>query len=334
MKKLLSVTIMVAFLVSAYGEEESWSNVFQRALMNYYRGEYNKAYDLVKESIKEDVPGGEVHRCIALMRKSFVKMNDMVEPVFEMNLKAKESIKMLESGEEGCENPGQLVVLAALQYHRTYDSNIPSRSTLDLIIEGKSVWRDWAIWERGRLLAQKAVSSREEYGVVQYTVGEEVRYGCLDDFPSITISARVAEGLLRENPSSYMGETIRKELYYYRTMSIRRNIAQLLRNEWGDPLRDDIFPLSPVQIELLERMNEEMENVGGEFSDKVLEIEDARARLDEWLWDGRGSSQDVIRGYLDKLCDYGGILDEDVLVWLKELPSPEARTYQVVEEKQ
>ena len=62
-------------LLSLQMETRDWRKVLYRGLQLWYQGEYEKCYTLIADAVRNSRPGPEVHRCLALMRLSFLQMH-------------------------------------------------------------------------------------------------------------------------------------------------------------------------------------------------------------------------------------------------------------------
>lgn len=309
----------------------AWSGILHQGLMLYQQGDYTNTFSLVEEAALQNPPGPEVHRCLVLMRKAFLRKHGLTAPVNEWPSSAQKEIDALESVRE--KTLGQLVVLAVLKYRRSRNSEaaLPSEALLDRVIESGSPWRDWALWEKARILSEVAWVPTEEWGVVYYGDPGRRRIGCLDDQPVYTIPARAAEDVLRRDPDTYMGDAMRLQLYLYRLTVVRQAFSTLARNEWFTREQTPTFPLRDEQMTLVRDIEGKLKALSETFPADVLSLATAEANLDEFLWQEVGSPARVIPAYLKQLVKVYGedVLSTPVTKWLAELPPVRAVQYKV-----
>jgi hypothetical protein len=333
------IAMAIICILSSYGSVRAadeqgtpWSGILHRGLMLYHKGEYTNAFALIKQAVNERDPGPEVHRCLALLRKTFLRINGLRDPVTKWTPTASAVIAALEA--EPHPTDGQVAMLAVLEYHHANDTPEAKRadSPLDILIEKQSPWQDWACWEKARTLAEKAWVPSEAWGVVQYEETPHARIGCLDEMPILTIPARAAEEVLRRNPGSYMSDEMRKQVCLYRVTVARKQIAALAKNEWftGDQ-SCGLFPFGENQVQILKAIEGQMNTLSRLSASNALALAAAEAKLDEFLWHESSSPRRAIPEYLKKVLEVRGksYLSPDVAEWVTSLPSVPVVKYEV-----
>ena len=321
---------------NAPGETHDWESLLYQGLRLCYQGEYRSAFEMVEKAVRSEKPGPEVHRCLALMRHAYVQTRGQHLTVSEWKTSVAEDLGRLEALKE----PGDadLVILATLKYaHVCHAGSIlTSEPFLDKLIDPvrKSPWRDWAYWEKARVVASKAwVSTRTAWGSVEFLQGDTRQIGCLDDHPDETLPARAAQAFLKENPDSYMGDTMRKELCHWRVMRAYRGIHELIQNEWySNGSQMGLFPLSEEQVQLFKKTEETFAAISALAPEDVRRLMTAEGALDNLLWFAHPAPKRTIVAYLKAVLEVRGpaALPEDVHRWLSGHPEVEKPGHRVV----
>ncbi|HUS98622.1 MAG TPA: hypothetical protein VMX97_18000, partial [Hyphomicrobiaceae bacterium] len=284
---LVAATATAALPSSRWHEnaDTTWERCLYKGLQLYCQGEYRATFNLIEKAVRSAKPGPEAHRSLALMYKAFARVSSLQTPVGEWNESAKQYLDRLEALKEPSD--ADLVILAALKHvHvRSAPSTPTSEPFLDKLIDParKSPWRDWAYWEKARVVASKAyVSTRIAWGSVEFLQGDTRQIGCLDDHPDETLRARAAEAFLKENPDSYMGRAMRTDLYYWRLFEARRALARFAKNEWyvGDR-GNDVFPLTDDQLKHIASARASLSALARLFPESSEKLGQAESRLDE-----------------------------------------------------
>jgi hypothetical protein len=340
-RSLMATGILASLaLISTGAEPESggekaydWARLLCRGLYLCYQGEYQNAFEMIQSAVRSKDPGPEVHRCLALMYHAFARTHGLYMPVTEWNPSAKEYLDRLEVLKE----PGDadLVILATLKHvHMRSAPRTPSSEPfLDKLIDPvrKSPWRDWAYWEKARVVASKAyVSTRIAWGSVEFLQGDVPRIGCLDEYPAETLRARAAQVFLKDNPDSYMGRTMRLELCLWRVTQARRALAQLAGNEWfTDGAKAEPFPLSEEQVRLVKGAEESLAALSRLFPESVRKLATAETGLDDYLW--LGLSNRAVVKYLKTVVEVRGkdAMPVEVYEWLSSVPVVKEPEYEV-----
>jgi len=204
---------------------------------------------------------------------------------------------------------------------------------LDKLIDParQSPWRDWAYWEKARVVASKAwVSTRIAWGTVEFLQDDTRRIGCLDKHPDETLRARAAEKFLKQNPNSYMGHTMRLDLCLWRVTRARRAIGQLAENEWfTNGAKATPFPLSEEQVRLVKGAEESLAALSRLFPENVRKLATAETDLDDYLW--LGLSNRAVVKYLKTVVEVQGkdAMPVEVYEWLSSRPVVKEPEYEV-----
>jgi len=333
---LLCLVLSASICFAADEDRNPWLGVFQRGLMLYQEGDYTNTFALVEAAVLEHPPEQEVHRCLALMRKAFLRMHNIREPVNAWTPSALKEIRKRES--LSMRTDRHLVILAAVKYQRSQNGDIAPVTVplLNQIIEMKpeSSWKDWAYWEKARVLAGRAWVPTTAWGVVEYGSDSRRRIGCLDDSPLISIPARAAESFLRQKPSTYMGKQMRLDLYLYRTTVARRALAKLAKDQSSSSEKksDEVLPLEENQMVILREAESKLDALSHSFPKDVLRLLTVEAEIDDFLWNVAESKR-VIPEYLKLLQEIRGrgVLLPHVAKWLADLPLLSAVKYEVYE---
>ena len=318
---------------NAPGETHDWESLLYQGLRLCYQDEYQNAFEMIQNAVRSKDPGPEVHRCLALMYHAFARSHSLYMPVTEWNPSAKEYLDRLEALKEP--DDADLVILATLKHvhMRSAPRTATSEPFLDKLIDParKSPWRDWAYWEKARVVASKAyVSTRIAWGSVEFLQGDVPRIGCLDEHPAETLRARAAQMFLKENPDSYMGRTMRLDLCLWRVTRARRAMAQLAGNEWfTDGAKAEPFPLSEEQVRLVKGAEESLAALSRLFPESVRKLATAETGLDDYLW--LGLSNRAVVKYLKTVVEVRGkdAMPVEVYEWLSSVPVVKEPEYEV-----
>ena len=275
-------------------------------------------------------PGPNVHRCLGLMRRAFIRIHKQEYPVRRWDASAEKHLKQLES-KESPSDP-DLVILACLRdvdvKHGTAEPT--TEPILDKLIDParKSPWRDWAYWQKARVIASKAWTWPNDVGSVVFRFAEKRRIGCLvaRSTPSLTIRARAAEACLKKHPQSYMGDVMRVELAEWRWREAAAAVRELVNNRWYTAEGDlEGFPLNKKQLELLTQAEANVFAAGKLFPKAFLEVFVAEDKLDRVFWEG-GSTRRIPEYFRTILKVKGKqALSAEIRQWLATIPIPEGR---------
>lgn len=341
-RSLMATGILASLALTSTGAEPEndgekaydWARLLYRGLYLRYQGEYQNAFEMVEKAVRSEKPGPEVHRCLGLMHHAFV--NSSGERLLAWKASVAENLDRLEALKE----PGDadLVILATLKhvYLRSEAGMATSEPFLDKLIDParKSLWRDWAYWEKARVVAFKAyVSTGLAWGSVEFVQDGTRLIGCLDDHPDETLPARAAQAFLKENPDSYMGDTMRKELYHWRVMRAYRGIHELIQNEWySNGSQMGLFPLSEEQVQLFKKTEETFAAISALAPEDVRRLVTAEGALDNLLWFAHPAPKRTIVAYLRAVLEFKGpaALPEDVHQWLSGQPAVEEPGHRVI----
>ena len=212
-----------------------WHQTLCRALMLYHEEKYSETFSLIEKAIREQSPGPEVHRCIALLQKSFAKMHKVDDPVMKWTTSAQEYMHALKGKTDKQES--DLLILAALK-SSIHGSDRVLEIPEELILlanpkpRNKGVWSDWARWALTRQWCDSFFVTEEACGVVIIDVGGKRVRAVLAESPVPTVKGRCAMAILRDTPNTYMGRQLRFELLNWRVAQAERGLCELGANEW------------------------------------------------------------------------------------------------------
>jgi len=333
---LVAATAAAALPSSRWHEnaDTTWERCLYKGLQLYYQGEYQSAFEMIQSAVRSEKPGPEVHRCLALMRHAYVQTRGQHLTVSEWKTSVAKDLGRLEAPKEPSD--ADLVILATLKYaHVCHAGSIlTSEPFLDKLIDParKSPWRDWAYWEKARVAASKAyVPPKFTWGSVEFLQGDVRRIGCLDEHPAETLRARAARVFLKDNPDTYMGRTMCRELYYWRLFEARRALARFTKNEWyvGDR-GNDVFPLTDDQLKHIASARASLSALARLFPESSEKLGQAESRLDELLWFSRPSPKRTIVKYLRTVLEVRGkdAIPPDVYQWLSSVPVAKEPEYE------
>lgn len=309
---------------------EFWQTTLHKGLRLYYEGKYQEVFDLIDKAVHSAEPGRNVHRCVALMRRAFIGIHKQEEPVRSWNPSAEKHLKQLES-KKSLSDP-DLVIVACLRdvYVRAPTAEPTKVPILDKLIDParNSRWRDWAYWQKARVIASKAWTWTGDLGTVVFRLAEKRRIGCLADryTSSLTIRGRAAEAFLKKHPQSHMADVMRLELVEWRWRKAAVAVRELVNNRWYTGEGDlEGFPLNKKQLELLTQAEANVIAAGKLFPKVFLEVFVAEDKLDHILWVS-GSTRDIPEYFRTILKVKGKqALSAEIRQWLATIPIPEGR---------
>ncbi|GAF85049.1 unnamed protein product, partial [marine sediment metagenome] len=281
-------------------------------------------------AVRSAEPGRNVHRCLALMKRAFIGIHKQEEPVRKWNPSAEKHLKQLES-KKSLSDP-DLVIVACLRdvYVRAPTGEPTMEPILDKLIDPtrNSRWRDWAYWQKARVIASKAWTWTGDLGTVVFRLAEKRRIGCLVDryTSSLTIRGRAAKAFLTKHPDSYMADVMRHELAQWRWRKAAVAVRELVDNRWYTGEGDlEGFPLNKKQLELLTQAQANVYAAGKLFPKVFLEVFVAEDKLDRVFWEG-GSTRRIPEYFRTILKVKGKqALSAEIRRWLATIPIPERR---------
>lgn len=321
--------------MNAYGQDgqkSPWPKVLKRGLMLYCQGQYSNAFDFVYGSLSTNAPAPEIDRCMALLRKSFVSMHNLREPIDAWNSSSQAALSALEAVPDPTDT--HIAVLAILKYHGPTEigSSNACETLLDTLIRKEGPWHDWAVWRMSIHLGERAMTPCESWGVVRLNEASHNGLAVLDDSPSLSVPARAATELLKSRPDTYMYEELCEQICLYYITIARRSIMHLAEQEWLSSSRTSgPFPLSPAQKLMLRGVEGGMADFSMSFCSNTVARAEAEARLDDVLWHESGDASRVICEYLKQVAASEGMgaFPPDVAEWLLHLRKTSVKKYDV-----
>ena len=316
-----------------FNENTIWELALYEGLMRIHQGQYKETYEYLSQMVQKQKPGAEVHRCIALLRLAFAKMHGVKETAGEWGKSAQQQIGLLESKEN--KSDGDYVLLAALKYvdERQGGALAISKPYLDYLLlpTTKSLWADWAYWEKTRLTSRTIWAIGDELGIVTCEVGKNKQLGCLvvsdcDGEPERTIRARGASVFLNKHPHSYMARQMRIEILDDRKQSLSRALEVLSRGDWYlDGQTDGLLALTTEQFrELRKKTYSDLKALDAKIPACVTSLFRAEYQLDDFLYSGKNApGEDSIINYFQGVNESRGrkSIPESILKWLDSMPA-------------
>ena len=303
-----------------------WHQILCRALMLYYQDKYSDAFALIEKAIREQAPGQEVHRCIALLQKSFAKVHKLDDPVVEWTPSAQDYIGALE-GKKGKQD-GDVVLLAAIKGLILDKDRARHQIPNELMelagrkVKNNGTWSDWAQWAVVRHWCESFYVTEKDCGTVIINVGGQDFRAVLTNAPIPTIKARCAVTMLRERPGTYMGRQLRGELLNWRIAQAEKALSELGSNEWmtDSRQRHEIVPFDRGIEQRLIEIKNSFSGIGEAISKDYITLVNAEIQLDNLLWDD-GNKRSIV-AYIRVLVPVAEprVVPEDVRQWLKGLP--------------
>ena len=327
------VITLLALAVTAYGGEDaseySWDALFCRGLASFYEGNYTNVFAQIQDAVRHRRPASDVHRAIYLMRKSFLAMHGLREPVSQWTSSAETDIrKIARLSRDSDEDKVVLVVLRSAM-----DSDFQKRPEndpmpiLEFLIDPqhRSLWRDWAYWEKVRLVASKTCVPTDAWGTSLVVRAGTEWVGCLSATPEQDIMARAAETFLRENPKTYMGRVMREQLFRARFEAASRALRDLEKNEWFTCLQtNDACPLSDRQIAYVSNARTNLTLFGTSMWESACRRQAMERRMDEFLLCGHLKARYEIPKYFQARKGIPDMphLPPEVTSWLASVAAP------------
>ena len=215
-----------------------WESILYESLWLHCQDKHQEVFDLVENATRSRDPGAEVHRCLAMMRRSFIDLTKTPEPIHHYSEKAKAYIDGLDRRKDKA--IPDLVILSVL-IPREQSLDWVTEPLLDKIIESGSPWRDWAYWEKARVVGLKASDSTHPWGLATYECHGREYTACSTEIPKEAIAGRAVIKFLQDNPRTYMRDVFLADFIRWRLLQARR-AAYCLRREqevMGYPLSDE-----------------------------------------------------------------------------------------------
>jgi hypothetical protein len=288
--------------------------------MLYHKGQYEAAFTLIEKMVREETPGDDVHRCIALMQRAFAKLHKLDDPVIRLTPSAQAYIDTVEANSD--KTAADLVILAAIKELRVDHERVGAvPAELEKLARDDAsdttTWCDWARWEVIRLWCSSLYTAKDALGVAMCKVDEKDRRVVLATAPISTIRARHATIFLRAHPDTYMGRQLRTELLNWRLAEAERSLSELAANEWMTTTQrpDEIVPFNDQVIARLQRIKESYGGIRELIPKDYVALINAEIRLDSSLW-GDGNER-VIVPYVRVVAKQRPI-PSDVEEWLEQ----------------
>lgn len=264
--------------------------------MLYHKGDYRAAFTLIEKMVREEAPGADVHRCIALMQRAFVKLHKVDDHAKRFTPSAQAYIDAIEDNSD--KTAPDLVILAAAKGGlREHVAAIPVELQKLALRDAShtTTWFDWARWEVIRLVCSSLYSATDTLGMATCTVDGKDRRVVLAAAPIPTIRGRHAITFLRAYPGTYMGRQLREELLDWRLFKTERALSELAANEWMTKTRrpDEIVPFNDQIATRLQRIKESYGEIRKLVPRNYVALMNAEIRLDNSLW-GNGSKHAIV----------------------------------------
>ena len=215
-----------------------------------------------------------------MMRRAFIDTTKTPEPVHFWSPEAQKYIDQLQAKNE--KEIADLVILSVL-VPREQSMDWATEPLLDEIIESGSPWRDWAYWEKARVVSLKSCSSTafDPWGLARYS-HEGKEYVTASAYSTWqTIRGRAAAAFLKENKKSYMKDAFLGDFWSWQ-------IGQI--HDAADGLQDSEeklgYALTNEQVESLDEISSAaarfvVEPRGSDAQHKLRQLE---RELDDRLW--------------------------------------------------
>lgn len=300
-------------------QNNTWEQTLHRGLVLYFEGEHTDVFQLLEGRTRTLEPSTAVHQALALMAKAFQRCYSPEQENQEWKVIAKQYLRDLSGKSEPTDT--DMVILALLSNDGYVTTDV---SFLDKLLSEfpDSPWRDWAFWEKARVLGLNSFVSRDPLGL-HALKGNEDRVGCLvTENPQLWVQGRAAESFLKSHPNTYMGETMQEDLARWRLTSTIEALLRLKANS-GDTasVSGCGFPLTQQQIEAIAKAEVAIRSVEDLFSEEIKRRATANGYLGDFLW--WGESEWKIIDYFGELImipeNQRPILDKDIMDWVKPL---------------
>jgi len=261
-----------------------WTRPLHIEIVQYLEGNHRAVFERISTRLQTSSPSPDVHRCLALLRVAFLKLNSVDPALSNDPIKWPAAARGLFARLEQSTKDSDAVTLAVLKYD-PMSRKLTSEPVLERIIDAKGPWCDWAQWELARIQADKVARTRlDSTGVINLDKSGGAEWICLSDNPALGIRFRAAYRCLSRHSGSYMRMPMLRDIAQWRHWSLQYAFDHL--NDYPVQFPQSNWPpyRPGVMAEVANMQHKINETLDSQFSEKEKAMAAADGFLDSFLW--------------------------------------------------